>query len=190
MTTYSAIANSEIAVGAPITNSLMTKVRDNPLAIQEDDASAPTIAYATEAGTITSQGTLATLNSVSEAVIDWPNTEGMTQFQLSTGEENSTTSTSWTTIRTVKAYIPGGANFFECWAELKVGTSTILGYVRLKVGAATATGVSNDITSYAWLGADSVAISASSGWVDVEIQAYTDNVTSAVTIRNVTVRIK
>lgn len=54
MTTYSAIANSEIAVGAPLTNSLMTKVRDNPLAIQENDASAPTVAYATLAGTVSS----------------------------------------------------------------------------------------------------------------------------------------
>ncbi len=50
MTTYTAIANSEIAVGAPVTNNLMTKMRDNPLAIQENDASAPTVAYATTAG--------------------------------------------------------------------------------------------------------------------------------------------
>ncbi len=66
MTTYSAIANSEIAVGAPITNSLMTKVRDNPLAIQENDATAPTVALATN---ITSQGALATLNTVSGSEI-------------------------------------------------------------------------------------------------------------------------
>lgn len=50
MTTYSAIANSEIAVGAPITNNLMTKLRDNPLAIQENDASAPDVQYAVSAG--------------------------------------------------------------------------------------------------------------------------------------------
>ena len=56
MTAYSAIANSEIAVGAPITNSLMTKNRDNPLAIQENDATAPTIAFATEAGSLTDIG--------------------------------------------------------------------------------------------------------------------------------------
>jgi len=57
MTAYSAIANSEIAVGAPLTNSLMTKVRDNPLAIQENDVTAPTIAYATLAGTANAAAT-------------------------------------------------------------------------------------------------------------------------------------
>ncbi len=40
MSTYSAIANSEIAVNAPVTNALMTKIRDNPLAIQQGDATA------------------------------------------------------------------------------------------------------------------------------------------------------
>ena len=76
MTTYSAITNSEIAVGAPVTNNLKTKERDNLLAIQENDASAPTIAFATEAGTagtastITSQGDLATLDTVSQTEID------------------------------------------------------------------------------------------------------------------------
>ena len=63
MTTYSAIANSEIAVGAPITNSLMTKIRDNPLAIQENDASAPTIAYAATIGA----------NGVTDSSINWEN---------------------------------------------------------------------------------------------------------------------
>jgi len=56
MSTYSAVANSEIAVGAPITNNLKTKERDNLLAIQENDATAPTIAYATLAGTVSSLG--------------------------------------------------------------------------------------------------------------------------------------
>jgi len=43
MTTYSAISDSEIAVGAPLTNNLATKLRNNPLAIAEGDASAPEI---------------------------------------------------------------------------------------------------------------------------------------------------
>ena len=95
MTAYSAIANSEIAVGAPITNSLMTKVRDNPLAIQENDATAPTVALATN---ITSQGALATLNSVDSAQID---TDAVGHDELdtaigSTGTQNVATSATWT----------------------------------------------------------------------------------------------
>lgn len=40
MTAYRDIPNSEVAVGAPITNTLMTALRDNPLGIQEGDVSA------------------------------------------------------------------------------------------------------------------------------------------------------
>jgi len=75
MSTYSAVANSEIAVGAPITNNLKTKERDNLLAIQENDASAPTIAYAATAGTAGS----VSANSIapSSDLIDTITTQGV-----------------------------------------------------------------------------------------------------------------
>ena len=71
MTAYSAIANSEIAVGAPITNTLMTKVRDNPLAIQEDDATAPNVAFAVLAGSVSADSV-----APSTDLIDTITTEG------------------------------------------------------------------------------------------------------------------
>lgn len=43
MTTYSAIAASEIDVDSPITTGLMTKIRDNPIAITEGSSGAPKI---------------------------------------------------------------------------------------------------------------------------------------------------
>lgn len=43
MTTYSAIADSDIDPESPITTGLMTKLRDNPLAIQQNDATAPDV---------------------------------------------------------------------------------------------------------------------------------------------------
>lgn len=43
MTTYTAIPNGDVDVDSPITTSLMQALRDNPLAIQEGDASAPRI---------------------------------------------------------------------------------------------------------------------------------------------------
>jgi hypothetical protein len=70
MTIYSAIADSDVDPESPGTTNLFTRLRDNPLAIQEDDATAPDNAYATLAGTITSQGALATLNTVSASEID------------------------------------------------------------------------------------------------------------------------
>jgi len=76
MTAYSAIANSEIAVGAPLTNSLMTKNRDNPLAIQENDATAPTIAFATSATSATTAGTITGQIDPSSQLNDTITTEG------------------------------------------------------------------------------------------------------------------
>jgi len=44
LTTYSAITDSEVDPESPITTSLVTKLRDNPLAIQEGDSTAPKVA--------------------------------------------------------------------------------------------------------------------------------------------------
>ncbi len=43
MTTYREIEESEVAIDAPITTSLMTALRDNPVAIAEGDSTAPKI---------------------------------------------------------------------------------------------------------------------------------------------------
>jgi hypothetical protein len=64
MTTYTAISDSDLDPEKPLTTTIAKRLRDNPLAIQEDDASAPNVAFATVAGTITSQGALATLDEV------------------------------------------------------------------------------------------------------------------------------
>ena len=74
----------------------MTKNRDNPLAIQENDASAPTIAYATTAGSttiagsITGQGALATLNTVSSSEID-ADSVGASELNTAVGSSGSIT---------------------------------------------------------------------------------------------------
>lgn len=43
MATYTAITDTETGFEKPVTISLMRRLRDNPLAIQEGDATAPTI---------------------------------------------------------------------------------------------------------------------------------------------------
>jgi hypothetical protein len=55
MASYNPIANSEVDPESPITSSLISRLRDNPLAIQEGDSSAPNIvtnAIANEAITL------------------------------------------------------------------------------------------------------------------------------------------
>lgn len=43
MTTYTAIANTEVDAESPVTEELVTRLRDNPLAIAEGDSSAPKV---------------------------------------------------------------------------------------------------------------------------------------------------
>ena len=59
MTTYTTIANSEIDQESPVTQTLMTALRDNPIAITEGSAGAPQIQTAAIANTAV---TLAKLN--------------------------------------------------------------------------------------------------------------------------------
>jgi len=59
MTTYSAIGNGEIDANSPITQSLMTRMRDNPLAIFEALGWLPTSkVYISPQQTITAAGVL------------------------------------------------------------------------------------------------------------------------------------
>jgi len=160
MTAYSAIANSEIAVGAPLTNSLMTKNRDNPLAIQENDASAPTIAYATTAGsattagTITGQGALATLNSVTAEQIN-DDAVRMSEIYTTIGSyaaPNISPSSIWSA--------PEDGIFF-----LKTTTASILLYEMFFNGVWTSTGryVSNSNTNHFLIISGSTRIRNTSG---------------------------
>lgn len=92
MTTYSAIAASEIDVDSPITTGLMTKIRDNPIAITEGSSGAPKIQTAALEQTGGSEAvTTATIRAGAVG-----NTElasaAVKQGNLSTtDEENSTT---------------------------------------------------------------------------------------------------
>ena len=135
MTTYSAITNSEIAVGAPVTNNLKTKERDNLLAIQENDASAPTIAYATaagSAGTITSQGALAILDAAGQ------------------GELNTASGIVSTTTTAIRLVLPGGS--FGMYPRTRMSTTNSSNYLAAMSSPIKTTGLSHaytGVTSYA-----------------------------------------
>lgn len=64
MTTYTAIANADIDADSPITTSLMTLLRDNPIAITEGASGAPTIATAAIAASAVSQSKLKTTTAL------------------------------------------------------------------------------------------------------------------------------
>ena len=58
MTTYTAIPDSDIDPESPGTTTLFTRLRDNPLAIAEGDATAPDIAYSALGPPTLSTGTI------------------------------------------------------------------------------------------------------------------------------------
>lgn len=61
MTTYTAIPDSDIDPESPGTTTLFTRLRDNPLAIAEGDATAPDIAYSALGPPTVTSGTTYTL---------------------------------------------------------------------------------------------------------------------------------
>jgi len=74
MTAYSTIADSDIDPESPITTTLMNRLRDNPLAIAEGDATAP--ALTGMGSTLLASGTVssaASLDIVMTTYTDYPN---------------------------------------------------------------------------------------------------------------------
>jgi hypothetical protein len=87
MADYEIIEDEELGSGKPGTVSIFTRLRDNLTAVQENDPSAPNVAYAVAAGnsqTIQNQGALATENSVDQALID-ANAVGISELKASSG---------------------------------------------------------------------------------------------------------
>jgi hypothetical protein len=73
MTTYTTIPDSDVDVDSPVTEELVTALRNNPLAIQEGDATAPKLAFqALRYQEFTANGTFnvpSTVNKVKVEVI-------------------------------------------------------------------------------------------------------------------------
>lgn len=103
MTTYATIADSEIDPESPGTTTLFTKLRNNPLAIQEGDATAPDI----QAGAYA-------IDSISVDKIDFANSAGLSQVSYSQEAYNTTGSTAFVLVEDeVYVYIPANANTFS-----------------------------------------------------------------------------
>lgn len=96
MTTYTAIANGDIDSESPINVTLMTLIRDNPIAITEGSSGAPKIQLAAM-----------DTDSVNQAAIL---AGAVHQGELSTGTEEETASGSG--LKTAIFTSPGGYGFF------------------------------------------------------------------------------
>jgi hypothetical protein len=73
MTTYNAITDSEISLDAPVKNELMKALKDNPKAIAEGDASAPTTTDGGKTSTINHSALSLETNDYGDVII-WQET--------------------------------------------------------------------------------------------------------------------
>lgn len=101
MTTYTAIPDTDIDPESPVTVGLMTLLRDNPLAIQEGDATAPKIANAALVGYPWAAGSFAA-NAIAQSDIQ-ASAVGQAELKSSAG------TVSRTTLGVDHYTLPGGA---------------------------------------------------------------------------------
>jgi len=90
--------------------------------------------------------------------------------------------TTWTTVETLKLYIPSDATTIHYQVYVKTSsspTTTAAGRLTCASATGTATGTTNN--TYTWTGAQTLDVSAESGWTDINIQIYI-SVASAVTV--------
>ena len=84
MTSYITIANTEVDPDSPITADLMTKLRDNPIAISEGSSGAPKVSKLALGGLLlgvsaasgTSWSGITSIGTVSEIFVNWSITSG------------------------------------------------------------------------------------------------------------------
>ena len=83
MTTYTAIADSEIDPDSPITTGLMTKLRDNPIALTEGASGAPLISFkAMDTIAVSAQGSTTNGSQGTDHVVTWTTEDLDTQSEF------------------------------------------------------------------------------------------------------------
>lgn len=118
MTTYTAITDTETGFEKPVTISLMRRLRDNPLAIQQGDATAPSIMTGVAAkSTLGGIGTFAmcirAVVGVSPAVTAGSNYSG-SELRYSDADSatgGATPSGTWRAVGTALTKTAGATNY-------------------------------------------------------------------------------
>lgn len=126
---------------------------------------------------------------IQEANINWATAGGISQIALLEGVEYTHTGdTTWTTIDTIKIYVPSTANSLEYHARLHRSANGNAS-MRLNIGATNGTSASMSGAGYVWAGAGTIDISALSGWQEFNIQIQIDNAAETVYIDKAVARI-
>ncbi|MCJ8334571.1 MAG: hypothetical protein MJH10_10060 [Epibacterium sp.] len=136
MTTYTAIANTEVDPESPVTSDLMTKLRDNPLAQGEGTTGAPRVlgraldvVEDTNSGSQGVSTTTVTASDITLADIDWVLLAGWVQVRQSGGDVGQVTVDYQTTTNAGSTW-SGATNILvqktEAGTNQRFGISAIL----------------------------------------------------------------
>lgn len=176
MTTYTNIANSEIDTDSPVTESLMTRLRDNPVAITEGSTGAPKIQTAALEQTGGSEAvTTATIraSAVTFAKVSDTVSAAATKTVARHACENSATATVYTPV---KEFVCTCSGTIYSTFELKSSDgSTVYGRI-YKNGAAL--GTEHSTTSVTYVSKTDTSISVSRGDL---LQIYVRHITTSQT---------
>ena len=176
MTNYTPIANGSVDAGSPVDESLVTALRDNPIALSEGATNAPRIAtIAAEAndGTTTAGTTAAITNSS----VAYNAAGGNTTFDALRGVVN--VAGSYTFTFTNMTFTSGsGANLtvrlFCGSTEVAAATTTAAGLGTLLEGSATHTASAGDVWRIQITGDNGGSISKSMAIVSISTNSGGD----------------
>lgn len=118
-------------------------------------------------------GKIATSNSVEPLAL----AKGMYGIAYNGG--GNTTSATFVTVKTIKIYVPVGANVLSFYFEGYTSVGTAGAYFRAKIGTDTSASVNTSSTTAVWLGPDDLNLSANGNWFDLELQAHSDGTATA-----------
>jgi len=103
----------------------------------------------------------------------------LTSISPEDASEVSTQNGTWTTVKTVRMYVPNTARKLYFSAEIKQTTDpTYYAYVRLNYGGSSSDDASTQSASYVWVdlsGAGLDLSGVSEGWITLNIQLYIGN---------------
>lgn len=141
MTAYVAIPNGDIDQDSPVTQELLTALRDNPLAIAEGDASAPKIMPPAldlflGGGAINSTGTTFTGINCSALMLMFGSTQSVTtsySMQVRFSSDGGATFGAWQSIWTPGG--PASPSYSSALVYLDIGSTPE--YIRAEGGRST-----------------------------------------------------
>lgn len=116
MTSYITIANTEVDPDSPITADLMTKLRDNPIAISEGSSGAPKVSKLALGGLLlgvsaasgTSWSGITSIGTVSEIFVNWSITSGTGSTIVAEVRFSNDNGTTWGSAQTLLTVSPTG----------------------------------------------------------------------------------